>query len=105
MTTRSVLLSYTPTQARAFAATADYLEATFELSQLPNTADETLRSLARKRFRELRDFAMQSLTKAGLPGINMGVARQIIKERREHRRHCAQLRRQRREEREKFLTQ
>lgn len=97
---RSILMEYAPTQAKGLNAAADYLEAVFEMSKLPNTADETLRSRARKRFDELREYAAIAVKQAGFPSWPSEIATAVIRERRVHRRKCEQKRRERIAQRE-----
>lgn len=99
----AIIQTSTPTAANAIDATAEYLETLTDLATLKNDATPALRLSARRRFDEVRAYAVKSVRAAGMSELPMALAQLYMKERRARRVLIAKQRRERLEQRELLM--
>jgi len=91
----TMLNLYPGPMSRAIAASAEYLESVFDMSKVAQNPDAKpeLKVRAKRRLEELRVYTLDACTKASLKTVPLELAKEFVKERREHRRACEKTRR------------
>ena len=84
----TMLNLYPGPMSRAIAASAEYLESVFDMSKVAQNPDAKpeLKVRAKRRLEELRVYTLDACTKASLKTVPLELAKEFVKERREHRR-------------------